>query len=313
MYKELLERLNPLNFYYHLRHIQIITSCDVFRKDRTFLYNIFKKDYNVYKRWIEPSAPSALAIDVVVPVIEKDLKVLPYVIEGIRKHVKHPIKNIYIVAPNKEVIVNAAKREGAVFIDEVGVCSISKEQINFVVNGNNRSGWIYQQLLKLNLNKIGTERFALVVDADTVFIQDTVFEKNGKLYFDFSDEFTKPYYTAFEMLTGMQHKSQVSFVSHYMLFDKQRLEELKQHIKNVGNGKEAEHIIIDLKEKIIDNSYFSEYETYANYCISKHANDYRLRYWFNKSLNSKEPGTFEEIISKNRSVHKSVSLHAYNS
>ncbi len=47
---------------------------------------------------------SKIKIDVLIPVIEKDLKVLPFVIDGVRKNVKHPIGNILIVAPPSEKI-----------------------------------------------------------------------------------------------------------------------------------------------------------------------------------------------------------------
>lgn len=45
---------------------------------------------------------SKTKIDVLIPAIEKDSGTLPYVIDAIRKHVKHPIGSIMIVSPNSQ-------------------------------------------------------------------------------------------------------------------------------------------------------------------------------------------------------------------
>lgn len=311
MYKELLLRLNPLNIYYYLRHIQIITSSAVFKSERTFLFNIYKKDYRVYKKHIEPPGPSMLPLDIIIPVIEKDLNALPFVISGIRNHVKHPVQQIYIVAPNAISIRDVAAKNGCIFVDETTVCAITKQQINFIINGKDRSGWIYQQLLKLNFDKIGTCENYLVVDADTVFIKDIAFENEGRLYFDFSDEFHEPYYKAYELLTSLKHNSKVSFVAHYMLFAKCRLKELKTHIEYHNNANYAD-TIIQLKEKVVNDSNFSEYETYANFCVTQHPNKYLIRYWFNKSLHITRIKEFMEVADKYKNIYKSLSFHSYN-
>jgi hypothetical protein len=40
-----------------------------------------------------------MPIDIVILAIEKDLETLPYVIEGVRRNINHPVSNIYIVSP----------------------------------------------------------------------------------------------------------------------------------------------------------------------------------------------------------------------
>ena len=49
------------------------------------------------------------AIDVVIPIIRKDLKILPLCLEGVRRCVAHPFAAIYIVAPAEEEIIRFCK------------------------------------------------------------------------------------------------------------------------------------------------------------------------------------------------------------
>ena len=302
--------LNPLRkLKALLQNVITIRTAELYERERWYYMEIFKTHYTRYKRWIEPKGGSTLAIDVIIPVIEKDLAVLPQVINGIRQHVKHPLKSIYIVAPANAAIIACAEANNAVFVDEKRVCDISKQQINYVVNGINRSGWLYQQFLKLNFDKVSTTENYLVVDADTVFIKNIQFEGKGLFYFDFSDEYHLPYYKAYEILTGLKHRVEVSFVAHYMFFSKVKLAELKAQIGK-HTGTKTENAIIGLVDVIKDLSNFSEYETYANYCIHTQPEKYRLRYWFNKTCPSKDLAEIEKL--KKDKTYKSISFHAYN-
>ncbi|MES2486220.1 MAG: DUF6492 family protein [Bacteroidota bacterium] len=303
--------LNPLAIYYYIRHVQIIKSQAVYFQSREFLFNIFKINYKSYQFFIEPGIHSATPLDVVIPVIEKDLDILPHVIAGVRRYLKHPLGNIYIVAPNSEKIINEASKGGAVFVNENDVCAVSKQDINFVVNGKDRSGWIYQQILKLNFDKIVAEENFLVIDADTVFVSNMCFEKRGRHYFDFSDEYHAPYHEAYKILTGYDRSMPVSFVSHYMLFNKQKLQQLKQHIE-VNTGKPLLEAIKSIKERVLDYSSFSEYETYANFCIHKFPKQHTIRYWFNKSCRQGDIIDIKILREKSKNLWKSLSFHSHS-
>lgn len=68
----------------------------------------------------------AVTIDVLIPAIEKDLATLPYVIDAVRTHVKHPIGRILIVAPKKTRILDFCRKKGCTFVDENTVLPITK-------------------------------------------------------------------------------------------------------------------------------------------------------------------------------------------
>src|SRR3989339_1627818 len=58
---------------------------------------------------------SDLPIDVVFPTVAKDLPVVSRMVDSVRKYVRHPIGQIFIIAPKEESIVNLCKEKNCVF------------------------------------------------------------------------------------------------------------------------------------------------------------------------------------------------------
>ena len=119
------------------------------------------------------AAPSNETIDVVIPVIEKDLAILPLCLEGVRSCVTNPVGTIYIVAPSTPAIREFAVAHQCTFVDENEVFGWGVGAIQYRVNGANRAGWIFQQLLKLAGTIAQTEHF-LVIDADHILIHPQI-------------------------------------------------------------------------------------------------------------------------------------------
>ena len=71
---------------------------------RKFLYSILEKIIVPSNFQHQIPTKSNIELDVVLLLIEKDLEVAPRVIDSVRKHVKQPIQNIYVVAPINEQI-----------------------------------------------------------------------------------------------------------------------------------------------------------------------------------------------------------------
>lgn len=126
---------------------------------------------------------SGPAIDVLIPAIEKDLATLPHVIDSLRRYVRHPISNIYIVSPNSSKIRNLCSRKNCIFVNETTVLPFTKKDIHYSSSRWNRSGWLYQQLLKMNGDHICRESHFLVIDADTVLIRPHRFRTGERVSF----------------------------------------------------------------------------------------------------------------------------------
>lgn len=77
-------------------------------------------------------------------------------------------------------MIEFCRTKGCTFIDENTVLPITKKDIHYRSRTWERSGWLFQQLLKLNGDKLCTADYFLVIDADTVLITPTVFGRTAR-------------------------------------------------------------------------------------------------------------------------------------
>lgn len=216
--------------------------------------------------------PSTEEIDVVIMVVNKDLKTLPICLRGVRECVSHPLRNIYIVAPNDQEIKDFCKKNDVTFVEEGSVLGITPKDINLKVTTKggdcDRSGWLFQQLLKLS-GKIGTCDNYLCVDADHVLLQPHAFiTDNGKfVMYTNSREHHKAYYRAIKKITSIRKISLHSYVAHKMLFNKEMIEQLHAEIETTTGMPWIDAIIKNYDRNEL--SGFSEFELYGNFICDK--------------------------------------------
>lgn len=233
----------------------------IFQKIRHLFYLIW---VNFFSKSVKPNL--LISIDIIIPIIEKDLVILPLCLEGLKNNVSHKIENIYIIAPDNKLIKEFTKVNNLIFVDENTVLGYSSKDINYTTtNGLNRSGWIFQQLLKLS-GRVGTSRYYLVIDADHVLIKPHVFiTDNNLMVFYQSSEFHFPYYKIIYNLIRIHYMPLFSFVSHKMIFDKEELKKLQQKIEICSRKKLHWDEIILSSLNPNEPSCFSEFELYGNY------------------------------------------------
>lgn len=232
---------------------------------RSVFYAIFSKCRN--------SMPMPLTkepMDIVIPVIEKDLNILPLCIQGIRECILNKIGNIYLVAPKTESLIQAAQQYNVKFIDETDVMGYSPRDLNIITQfGKNRSGWIFQQLIKLSGN-IGENRFFVVIDSDHILLHPHTFiTKEKQFVFYQSKEYYYPYYENIKKITGSFPYQHLSYIAHKMVFDKKRLSSLRTFLEqnNTTLGNSWDKIIINSLDTNYDSS-FSEFELYGHFVES---------------------------------------------
>ena len=264
-----------------------------YKKSKTLLF--FNKCFSLFKYG---------HIDVVIPTTDKDLNKLSLVIPSL-SNIQHHIDNIYLVAPASDFVKDFCKHNNCVFVDENTVLGLTIKDIKYKPCGVDRSGWIFQQLLKLNCDKFCKNEYILVADSDTIFTRKQYFIKNDKMVFDCSDEYHVPYFDAYKKLLGLNKRFDLSFVAHHMLFKKEFLSEMKQKIEEYTNKEWFKAILDNLD--LNQTSSFSEYETYGNYMYYNHKNYMIIREWYNKSTTSSQ---YQEI--KHKTKYKTISMHSYN-
>lgn len=221
-------------------------------------------------------------IDVIIPVIEKDLDILPLCISGVRENVTNRIKDIFVVGPAAVSICDFAKKNGLIFIEESAILGYTPISLNLITKGGiNRSGWLFQQLLKLS-GKIGTCKYFLVIDSDHILLKPHTFlTSNLKTVFYQSSEFHFQYYKMNKKLVRVFKIPLLSFVSHKMLFEKDELFRLTALIEqNDELMRTWDKVIFGTLDKE-EASPFSEFEFYG--CFSRNENKI-LHPWNQKAL-----------------------------
>ncbi|WP_428911763.1 DUF6492 family protein [Niallia sp. Krafla_26] len=242
-------------------------------------------------------------IDVLIPAIDKDLPVLPSVIDGIRNNVLHPIENIYIVAPDSSKIKELCKQKNCIYIFEDSVLPVDKNKIY-------ARGWMLQQLLKLSCDTICTMDHYLIVDADTIFIAPHIYMFENKTVF-YCGEVpwrNKYVFDHFRRLTKLEPLAKVCMVNHSMFFTKYHLAELKKWIESIHKKKWYEAILdtIDPTSTVP----FSEYETYGNFMLNKFKGNVYLARAKNLGIKAKEFHKYTpEDLNKLAKTYNSVSFH----
>lgn len=251
-----------------------------------------------------------LPVDVVIPVIEQDLATLPMVIEGARRNIAHQVGNIFIVGPENAKIRDKCEEHACIFVNEDTILPIKKRDISLRPNGVDRSGWIFQQLLKLSADSLSSCEHILILDADTVLIRPQRFVLYGQPIYRISDELHLPYFRNISLLTGREIHPRFSFVAHHMLFDKSGLVELRNFIEKRNNGPWYEEILRSIS--LAESSGFSEYELFGHF-ISQYRSNCLIEYWDNRALTRNMLGSLDALERLYVHRYKSVSFHWYMS
>ena len=210
-------------------------------------------------------------VDLIIPVTEKDLTILPLALEAARRNISHTIAGIYIVAPESEKIREFCVAEGLEFVNEQTVMGYGPKQIGLKITEPtcDRSGWLYQQLLKLS-GRVGKSPYFITLDADHILLREHTFiTDEGKLVFYRSREHHTPYYDNIRRLIGMETGQGLSYVAHKMVFERESLAQLRAEIEKRNPGKSWDRAIIDSVDRT-QISGFSEFELYGHFIEDAH-------------------------------------------
>jgi hypothetical protein len=253
--------------------------------------------------------PSAVAIDCLIVAAAKDTAVLGYTVDGLRRNHCHPHPRITIIGQDDASLQELASRLGVNFVSEGDVLPIAKSNIDYRVNGIDRSGWLFQQLLKLGGDKIAKTEHYLVIDADTVLVRPQTFLRDGKPVLLHSDEHHAPYFDVAATLLGHRTTNPLSHVAHMMLFSVDRVRKLRQHLEKRHGGTWYDAIIANTRRDT--GSGFSEFELYGQWCEMTYPTDTIHEYWHGRSLTHDQLRPLAELEQMFGTAHRAVSFHSY--
>ncbi len=255
------------------------------------------------------TSSESVVIDVVIPTVSKDLALVEEVIESLRENLKHTISKFYIVTRKTDEMIAFCEKNKYVFVDEVSVLGYGKDKVHYTVHGKDRSGWIFQQLLKLSGDTFVKQKKYFILDSDTILIKPHSFIRGGKDVFLQSEEWNPPYFKSFEKLFGYPTKNTLSYTAHMMLFDTDMLREMKKEIES-KHKKSWDKAYLDLIDEN-ENSCASDYDMYANWMEVNHGEKVTFTPFYNTALPRKELLPLYDMIKKYNTKYQSMSFHHY--
>jgi hypothetical protein len=229
--------------------------------------------------------PPPPEFDVIVPVAIKDINNLYFCIENIFKYI-NPCK--IVVIANREIKKIVEKINNVEFCDEDTLMedltlARIKNIIGTATGTFERSGWYFQQFLKMAYSSKCQRKYYLIWDSDTIPLNKIIFwDGNGKCLFTVKTEYHIPYFkTINKLFCGEVIKLiNKSFIAEHMLIDKDCMLQMLAKIENnntLAGRKFYEKIISAIDRNDIQGSGFSEFETYGNYVLTYYPHLYNLR------------------------------------
>lgn len=260
------------------------------------------------RQFLDKREVNTQKIDVLIPTATKDLPLLKDVIISL-KNINHPLNKVYIVSPKTEELKNFCQENGLVFVDELDVLPYSKSQIKYRVKEQDRSGWIYQQLLKLSGDNIVEQDNYFVIDADTIIVSKINLIENGKFIFFQNKEWNEPYFRTFKKIFGYNTINRLSFTSHMMIFNKKMLQEMKEEIER-KHHKKWDSVYLSMTDTN-EMSCISDYDNYANWVLVNYPELVLQKPLYNKGLSRSKLLSFADLENTYGINYKTISFHSY--
>jgi hypothetical protein len=247
-------------------------------------------------------------IDIVIPTVSKDFKLIDDVISSFSK-LNHEINKIYIVAPQNQEIINYCNSHNLSFVDEKTILGYGKEAIDYRVNGVDRSGWILQQLIKLSGEKVVEMDNYFILDSDTIIADNFSLIENGRWIFYQNEEWHNAYFKSFYQMFGYKTKNKLSFTSHMMIFNKEILRTMKKELE-AKHGKPWDQVYLSTID-INEASCVSDYDTYANYVLCNYPDKVIQRPLYNRAFSRNMFDSIKSGLDKYSKKYKTISFHSY--
>lgn len=199
-------------------------------------------------------------------------------------------RGIVIIA-NENVIKEAGNINKVEFVNEDALYTgltftAVKSQIYDLCGGHapeaDRTGWYFQQFLKMAYAFSCEEEQYLIWDSDTIPLHKVDMMLEEQYYFDIKKEYNKAYFDTMSILFPECSKQPFSFISEHMIIKKDIMIELIRKIENGGLSQVGEFwqkILCSISREAIGKSGFSEFETYGSYVMKYHPEIYMIRQW----------------------------------
>lgn len=234
----------------------------------------------------------AKKLDIVIPIVSQDVSTFirsyPFLMKNL------PAKSICLIS-NKDTFPLVSELPNVKVINEdeliEGLTLDKIKETKKRINGSpKRSGWYFQQFLKMAYAEICEDDYYLIWDADTIpIVPIRMFDEQGKPYMGFRDyvKYDNCFFETQDRLLPnlyLKKTTKDSFICEHMLVKTSYMRELIVDLAEKGTMRKQtfyENILYTVPLHLLNLSGFSEFETYSAYVLKKYPNAYSLRYWKN--------------------------------
>ncbi len=232
-------------------------------------------------------------MDILIVASDADIPVLEYTIEDLTANMKPSgikiVTNTGMVDAGIRSLLDE-KAEGIIeWIDEDDLYpgltfAAVKDELTRIMGKEprrNRTGWYFQQFLKMAYAFRVDEDAYFQMDADVLVLKPLPLTDGDRPCFFVRKEHNRTYFETMRRLLGIDKQIDMSFISETMLFDTGIMKEMIGKIED-AKGSEGEgfwrKILNAIDPLKIDGSGFSEYETYGTYTVSNYPGLYSIKH-----------------------------------
>lgn len=169
------------------------------------------------------------------------------------------VKSFYLITPEKNNELEKRFSKLKIFKDS----EILNRELHTYIEKTSRPNWYYQQFLKYELVFFLDYDYVHIIDGDSYIREELVLE--DKLFFT-KKKIEKKYNLFINNINLFNNISEKSFITNQMCFSKKDLECLVQSISPIREN--WIKTVVDMLIKS-ENTWFSEYQLYANYILNK--------------------------------------------
>ena len=226
------------------------------------------------------------AYDVVMCVAPNDIAIAALAIRSLLANVS--ARKLFVVTARKNFsAINAiVENDKLCFVDEARLIpGITLETVQSIVAGRTdcevRPGWFFQQFLKMGMcfHPHIADHY-LIWDSDTLLLRKTEFlDADGRALVAPTNRNCSRYFDTMERLLGYGKQVDYSFVAEHLVVKTQYMQALVSRISppDSGAGSWVGRILCSIDANILNQSCFSEYETYGSFVAREFPASYQRR------------------------------------
>ena len=215
------------------------------------------------------------SVDVLLPASQKDFAHVARAIHSIQEFSRNPIEDVKVVVPARDLAFAKSFGWPAQIESEEKFLPAEFLMAAHQLDGTGLRGWALQVLIKIYGPWNSRLRSTVVFDSDTSLLSPiTWVNPNGTQSLSFSYEYHRPYETRAEEIWGVRRRDeQLSYVTHFMLFQPEVLREMFPTRESILEA------LINSPNR--SKSSFSEYHSYGRWIRDHYPHRTKIARWRN--------------------------------